>query len=113
MRLFDFKRGGVESIEERGVQVAQLGMNNDPSVELISAIGEESPVAKFIKERGGGLHHFCFEVENIHESLQILKSKGVEFVEPAPVRGAEGSSIAFVHPRQLDGVLVELKQKKT
>lgn len=59
------------------------------------------------------MHHFCFEVESIHESIQVLKRRGLEFVEPAPVRGAEGSTIAFIQPNQLNGVLIELKEKKS
>ncbi len=110
-QLFEIEVRGRERIEERRIEVARLSLYNGPSVELVSGIGEESPVAKFIKDSGGGLHHLCFEVEDIHQSIQVMKSRGIKFVEPVPVRGAEGSTIAFIQPSQLKGVLVELKQK--
>jgi methylmalonyl-CoA/ethylmalonyl-CoA epimerase len=110
-QLFEFEIKGRERIDERRVEVARLSLDNGPAVELVSGIGEESLVAKFIKDKGGGLHHLCFEVEDIHESIQVLKSRGIEFVEPVPVRGAEGSTIAFIQPSHLNGILVELKQK--
>ena len=112
-RLFEFQIRGKERIEERRIEVAQLSLDNGPEVELVSSLGEESPVAGFIKDKGGGLHHLCFEVESIQEAIEVLKGKGIEFVEPAPVRGTEGSSIAFIQPNQLNGVLVELKEKRS
>ena len=110
--FFPLKKRQVETIEERGVRIAQLDLERGASVELISAHGEGSSIEKFIGERGEGIHHFSFEVDDIQQAIEELKSKGVRFVEPVPVRGAEGSLIAFIHPRNFNGVLIELKEKR-
>ncbi|MFP4082974.1 MAG: methylmalonyl-CoA epimerase [Candidatus Aminicenantes bacterium] len=109
--VFGLKAKNIEEIKERGVKLASLDLEGGPSLELVSGLAEDSAVAKFIEQRGEGIHHFCFEVEDIHKAVEKLKKKGVQFVEPVPVKGAEGSLIAFIHPLSLNGVLVELKEK--
>lgn len=104
---------GIEEIEERGVKLAHLEVEDGPSIELVTPCGEGSPLEKFLKERGEGIHHFCFEVQDIEEAAQRLKEKGIRFVHDRPQKGAEGSLIAFIHPRYFNGVLIELKEKKT
>ncbi|MFQ6108205.1 MAG: methylmalonyl-CoA epimerase [Candidatus Aminicenantales bacterium] len=110
--VFPLRIKRVEMLQERGVKLAQLDLEAGPSVELIAAYGGDSSIEKFIDEKGEGIHHFSFEVDDIHRSIQELKEKGIQFVEPVPVQGAEGSSIAFIHPRNLNGVLIELKEKR-
>ncbi len=104
---------GIEEIEERGVKLAHLEVEDGPCIELVTPCGEGSPLEKFLKERGEGIHHFCFEVQDIEEAAQRLKEKGIRFVHDRPQKGAEGSLIAFIHPRYFNGVLIELKEKKT
>ncbi len=93
--------------------MAHLEVEDGPSIELVTPCGEGAPLEKFLKERGEGIHHFCFEVQDIEEAAQRLKEKGIRFVHDRPQKGAEGSLIAFIHPRYFNGVLIELKEKKT
>ncbi len=111
--LLDLSVRGIEEIQERGVKLAHLEVEDGPSIELVTPCGEGAPLEKFLKERGEGIHHFCFEVQDIEEAAQRLKEKGIQFVHDRPQKGAEGSLIAFIHPRYFNGVLIELKEKKT
>jgi methylmalonyl-CoA/ethylmalonyl-CoA epimerase len=110
--LFGAKSGPIEEITERGVRLAKLNFPDGPAVELVSPLGEGSPLAKFLEERGEGIHHFCFEVEEIEAMMEELKKAGLEFTSEKPQKGASGSLIAFVHPRSLNGVLMELREAK-
>lgn len=80
-------------------------------LELIEPLGEDSPVAKFIQKRGEGLHHICFEVDDIEDALKKLKENEVRLVDEVPRIGATGKRIAFLHPESAFGVLIELKEK--
>lgn len=102
---------GIEEMMERGVKLAHLELEGGPSIELVTPCGEDSPLEKFLDERGEGIHHFSLEVEDIENVMQELKAKGIQFVHDKPQKGAEGSIIAFIHPRNFNGVLIELKQK--
>jgi len=110
--MFGLECGGIEEIVERGVKVALMQLEGSSSIELISAVGEESPVKKFVEEKGEGIHHFCFEVDSIEDTFDQFKRKGIEFLTVSPQKGAEGSLVAFIHPHNFNGVLIELKQKK-
>jgi len=111
--LFGARSGPVEEVKERGVRLAQLDFSKGPAVELISPLGENSPLAKFLKERGEGIHHFCFEVDDVGAMMENLKKAGLEFTTEKPIKGGTGTLIAFVHPRSLNGVLLELREAKT
>lgn len=102
---------GIEEIMERGVKLAHLELEEGPSIELVTPCGEDSPLEKFLDEKGEGIHHFSLEVENVESVMQKLKAQGIQFVHDKPQKGAEGSLIAFIHPRNFNGVLIELKQK--
>jgi methylmalonyl-CoA/ethylmalonyl-CoA epimerase len=104
---------GIEEIQERGVKLASLEIDDGPSIELVAPYGEGSPLEKFLREKGEGIHHFCFEVQDVEDAVKKLKEKGIQFVHDKPQQGAEGSLIAFIHPRHFSGVLIELKEKKT
>ncbi len=106
------ERGESEAIPERGVKVAYLYPEKGPALELITPLGEESPVRKFLENRGEGIHHLCFKVENLKAVMEELKEKGLSFLQEEPVRGAAGAQVAFIHPRVFNGVLLEFKQKK-
>jgi methylmalonyl-CoA/ethylmalonyl-CoA epimerase len=110
--LFGLEVKRVEEIKERGLRLAHLSPKGGPSIELLTPFGEGSALEKFLKERGEGIHHFCFEVENIERAMEELKKKGVQFVQESPQKGAGGSLIAFIHPRNFNSVLIELKQTK-
>ena len=102
----------IEELPERGVKLAHLKFPHSPTVELVCPLNEQAAVAKFLAERGEGIHHFCFEVKNIESAFEELKKKGVQFVQDRPYQGAGGSRIVFIHPRSLGGVLIELKEEK-
>ncbi len=80
-------------------------------IELLEALSEESPVAKFIEKRGEGMHHIAFEVEDLAVEVQRLKREGFEFLNEEPKRGADNKLICFIHPKSSNGVLVELCQR--
>ncbi len=78
-------------------------------VELIAPIGDKGVMAKFLEKRGEGIHHVCFEVDNVHSAMEELAAKGVELIDKEPREGAEGK-IAFLHPKSTYGVLTEIVQ---
>ncbi len=101
----------TETVEDQKVRVAMLPIG-DTKIELLEATSEDSPIAKFLEKRGGGIHHIAVEVENIEESLMKLKKEGTRLIDEKPRLGAEGCLIAFVHPSSSNGVLLELIQKQ-
>lgn len=92
--------------EAQGVDVAFFHAGNS-SVELISPLDDESGVAKFLQKRGAGMHHLCFEVDDIAATLAELQSKGVRLIDKTPRLNKKGVQVAFVHPKSTGGVLVE------
>lgn len=99
-----------KTVPERGVKIAFLSTGNT-TIELLEGIGAESAVSKFVAQRGPGVHHLCFEVEDIAGALGELSARGVRLVDAEGRPGAEGKPVAFVHPKSTLGVLVELIQK--
>ena len=100
-----------EQVEEQGVAIASFPVG-DAIVELTAAVGESSPIAKFIAKRGEGIHHIAFEVDDIVAEIARLKARGCRLINETPTEGAHDMLIAFVHPSSFNGVLVELCQKK-
>ena len=100
----------TEAVESEGVKTAffQVG---DSKIELLEASNEASPIAKFIRKKGEGIHHIAFEVEDIRKSMQELKSLGFELLSDEPKKGADNKLICFLHPKGTNGVLVELCQE--
>jgi len=101
----------TETVEDQKVRVAMLPIG-ETNIELLEPTSEDSPIAKFLEKRGGGIHHIAVEVENIGESLAKLKAEGARLIDEQPRVGAEGCLVAFVHPSAAGGVLLELVQKK-
>lgn len=99
-----------KAFPDRGVRVAFLETGNT-SVELLEGMGDESPVSKFVERHGPGIHHLCFEVENISKVLQELSVDGIRLIDETPRPGAEGRPVAFIHPKSTSGVLIELIEK--
>lgn len=93
-------------IETDHVRIAFLGVG-ESKVELVEPTDDTTGVARFLASRGEGFHHVCFEVPDLAEELTRLGIEGVELIDMAPRRGAEGP-VAFLHPRSCHGVLVEL-----
>ena len=96
----------VMDIPSDRVRIAFLGIG-ESKVELVEPVDDTTGVARFLAARGEGFHHVCFEVANLAEALTRLGIEGVELIDTAPRRGAEGP-VAFLHPRSCHGVLVEL-----
>ena len=82
----------------------------ESKLELLEPTGAESPIAKYVEKRGPGLHHITLRVEDIHAAVTQVKTRGVRMIDEEPRPGAEGSTIAFIHPSATHGVLIELKQ---
>jgi methylmalonyl-CoA/ethylmalonyl-CoA epimerase len=96
----------VEDVPSQKAVVAFIPVG-DSEVELVKPTAEDTGVAKFLAERGPGMHHLCFEVDNIDEMLALLKAKGVKLINETPL-SLPGRKLAFVHPKSTGGVLVEL-----
>ncbi len=96
----------VLPIETDRVTIAFLPVG-ESKVELVMPTDDTTGVARFLASKGEGFHHVCFEVENLAETLTRLELDGLELIDTAPRRGAEGP-VAFIHPRSCHGVLVEL-----
>jgi methylmalonyl-CoA epimerase len=100
----------TEAVEDQGVEVALLPVG-EARIELLEPVSDDSPVGRFIARRGEGLHHICYEVEDLAARLEHLRSRGVRVLDGYPRRGAEGRLVAFLHPASANGVLVELVEK--
>lgn len=80
-------------------------------IELLHPLGENSPIKNFLqKNPKGGIHHICLEVDDIHLAMKEVKEKGITVIDPQPKIGAHGKPVVFLHPKSMNGVLVELEQ---
>ena len=109
-KTLGFTVESVEDVPGFGVKVAFLPMESG-SVELVQPVTDDSAIAKFIEKKGQGIHHLCFEVEDIRAELARLEAAGVQLVDKEPRQGAHGTLVAFLHPKSTGGVLIELAQK--
>jgi methylmalonyl-CoA/ethylmalonyl-CoA epimerase len=100
----------VETVETQGVRTAFLSVG-DASLELLEPTGPETTIARFIEKRGEGIHHICLRVDDIEAHLARLKEAGFRLINEAPVPGAHGCRVAFLHPAAGNGVLIELSEK--
>lgn len=95
-----------ERVEDQGVEAACLRVGGS-RIELLAALGPETPVGKFLAKRGPGVHHVAFETSDLAAELARLQADGVELIDEAPRRGMFGLQVAFVHPEATGGVLAE------
>lgn len=109
--LFGAKASDIEINKTNNVSLSFVDFNNC-EVEFLKPLDDESGIAKFLEKRGPGIHHFCVQVEDIHQALDDLKKKNIELIDKTPRQGAGGSLIAFIHPASAGGILIELKQDK-
>jgi methylmalonyl-CoA/ethylmalonyl-CoA epimerase len=100
----------IENVADQKVNVAFLPIT-DSEVELLESTHPDGPVAKYIESRGEGVQHIAFRVENIEEALAELKAKGVRLIDERPRKGAGGAKIAFIHPKETNGVLIEICER--
>ncbi len=94
-------------VEQQKVRISILKAG-DTKIELLEPLSDESTVAKFLQNRGEGLHHIALEVSNLDDHLKDLKDKGMTLIDEKPRPGAEARKIAFIHPKSTKNVLIEL-----
>jgi lactoylglutathione lyase/methylmalonyl-CoA/ethylmalonyl-CoA epimerase len=109
--VLGLKVTGLETIEDQKVKSAMIPIG-ESRIELMESTDPDGPIGKFITKRGEGIHHISLEVDDIEKMLAKLSGAGIELIDKKPRIGAEGSKIAFVHPRGMRGVLLELTSKK-
>ena len=100
----------TEVVESEGV-TTDIYDTGRGKVELLESLGEDSPINNFVKKRGPGIHHVCFEVDNINSAIKELKENNISVLSEEAKRGAEGYKIVFIHPKSTGGILVELAEK--
>lgn len=101
----------VHLVKEQKVRVAFFSTGGETRIELLEPTESESIVAKFIENRGESVHHIALRVRNIEVALEELKEKGLRLADEIPRVGAEGTKIAFIHPKSIRNVLIELCEK--
>ena len=107
--LTGVKASGFEEVKEQGVRIAMIPLEGG-SIELIAPINDRSPLAGFLEKRGEGIHHIALKTNDVSSDLNGLKEKEIRLIDREPRAGREGSSVAFIHPKSLNGVLVELTE---
>ena len=103
----DLEVSKVENVEDQRVRVAMLQVG-ESRIELLEPSHSDSPIARFLSERGPGIHHLAVRVTDIEESLKRFKEAGAQLIDEIPRDGADNTRIAFIHPSSMNGVLLEL-----
>jgi methylmalonyl-CoA/ethylmalonyl-CoA epimerase len=99
----------AELADSDGARIS--GFNAGESlVELLEAATPDSPIGRFLEKRGPGIHHICFAVDDLDETLERCREAGLRLIDEQPRKGAEGKRIAFLHPSSTGGILVELSE---
>ena len=101
---------GTETVAQEGV-TTDIYDTGSGKVELLQSTVSGSVIEKFLENRGEGLHHVCFEVEDINKAIIELNESNIDVISDRPTVGAEGYKVVFIHPKSTGGVLVELAQK--
>ncbi|RYJ39344.1 Glyoxalase/bleomycin resistance protein/dioxygenase [Flavobacterium anhuiense] len=100
----------MEAVESEGVLTSFFQTGNN-KIELLVATNPESPIAKFLEKKGEGIHHIAFDVDDIEAEIIRLKSEGFVLINEVPKKGADNKLVVFLHPKNTNGVLVELCQE--
>lgn len=95
------------SLDERKLKIALLDLG-ETKIELLEPMDNEGTIAKFLQNRGEGIHHIALKVTDIEKMLEQLKKQGIQLIDETPRKGAEGGKIAFIHPKSTKNVLIEL-----
>ena len=109
-KVLGIERSTTEDVDDQGV-ITDIYNTGRGKIELLLSKYPDSPIGKFIQKRGPGIHHVCLQVENINDSMEVLKQNKIEIIGERPSIGAEGYKVIFIHPRSAGGVLVELAEK--
>jgi methylmalonyl-CoA/ethylmalonyl-CoA epimerase len=110
-RLLGIPASNDEHVPQQGVRTTMFQVG-ETAVELLEGTNPESPVSKFIGKKGEGIHHISFDVENVAREMDRLRKAGFQFVDDQPGPGADGTLVAFLHPRMTNGVLIEISEKR-
>ena len=115
-RLLTLPYEGSETVLEQKTETimfssSSAGDHDGARLEILVPTAEDSPIAKFLVQKGSGIHHIAFTVADIESSLAFLKAKGVQLIDEVPRVGAHKTKIAFIHPKSTGGLLVELVQE--
>jgi len=110
-KILGIKCYKIEEVADQKVKTAFF-LIGQTKIELLESTDPEGPVGKFLEKRGEGIHHIAFAVESIEEKLREAEASGIKLIDRVPRQGAEGLSIAFLHPKSTFGVLTELCEDK-
>jgi methylmalonyl-CoA/ethylmalonyl-CoA epimerase len=110
-RTFGIEPTHRERMQDQGVEEVLFAIG-ESYVQLLGALGPETPVGRFLKRRGPGVHHLAYRVESVADALDDLRAVGVPLVDEEPRTGSRGTRIAFVHPKGVGGVLIELVEER-
>ena len=110
-KLLGTKCYSIEEVAEQKVRTAFLKIGQT-KIELLESTAEDGPIAKFIEKKGEGIQHVAFAVEGIEDTLSECEAAGIRLIDTTPRKGAEGLTIAFLHPKSTGGVLTELCEDK-
>lgn len=109
-RTLGIEPGHRERMEDQGVEEVLFAVG-ESYVQLLGALGPDTPVGRFLGKRGPGVHHLGYRVASVADAMARLRAEGVTMIDETPRTGSRGTTIAFVHPRSMGGVLVELVQE--
>jgi methylmalonyl-CoA/ethylmalonyl-CoA epimerase len=109
--VMGLETGERTEVPDQGVEVCFLELDNT-KLELLQPLDDSANLNKFLQKKGEGIHHLCFEVEDIESALARLSKDGIQLIDKKPRVGACGELIAFLHPKSTGGVLIELEQHK-
>ena len=108
-KIFSVENFHLETVESQKVSIASFKVG-DVLIELTCPTSEDSPISKFLKNKGEGIHHIAFESDNIDKELERLKNNGINLINEIALIGAHNLSIAFLHPKSTNGALFEICQ---
>jgi methylmalonyl-CoA/ethylmalonyl-CoA epimerase len=109
-KLLGTKCYAIEEVADQKVKTAFFKVG-ETKIELLESTSPDGPIGKFIEKKGEGVHHIAFAVDDVAGALRESEANGIQLIDQQPRKGAEGLSIAFLHPKSTGGVLVEVCQK--
>tara|TARA_B100001758_G_C18274558_1_gene538191 strand:- start:463 stop:870 length:408 start_codon:yes stop_codon:yes gene_type:complete len=109
-KLFNVKSSKTEIVEKENVKIKFLQIDKS-KIELLEGIGKNSTITKFIKKKGEGIHHLAIEVDDIKQEIKRLKKEGFRVINNSISHGGNNKLISFLHPKETNGVLIEICQK--
>jgi methylmalonyl-CoA epimerase len=108
--ILNISHRSTEDVIDQGV-VTDIYDTGQGKVELLESLGDDTPIGKFLHNHGPGIHHVCFEVNDISLAIKELEENNINVLSDEPTIGAEGYKVVFIHPKSTGGVLVELAEK--